>query len=340
MGLFCKKKRTITPSTDVNKKRKGDETIFIKFTMGADIKRTINGIILPSRNKLDMETGKTSRKSREVKYKIQKEEYKLPIEYVPIRKVDLQLLIDELESMRELLSELQNEKDEFSAQLEAAQLEHVEIQKGYEFTIVALERKKEELQVKIENNKNVCEIGMKLMSISETTKAKTTIAGAHLYNHALGIMPRTSIESLSMGSPILVAAFLATLGITDLLEDPADIANACPSVSTLHKYLGMAREDALMSIAECIKAGRPLCLLHDKKKAGIERLIAQFATYNLEQEKVIVQTIGADGSLGSDDDVALALEWIFAWVDVHLDDEQKMKVNGQSTDAGGGGLSS
>ena len=180
-----------------------------------------------------------------------------------------------------------------------------------------------------------------LCKMVEATKAPITPIASVMYMTAWSQMPKLSACALSQGIPLIIAGFLADLGIFDMIPDVAGgISKLCPSPNTIHNISDLQKERGYQIIAEIFNAGIPCALGQDKGlRNNISRLCMELAHRDPETGCPKALRLGCDGSNGSSEDVAKAIEFVLKkCISNFANENVNVNLVGMSTDSGGGGV--
>ena len=79
-----------------------------------------------------------------------------------------------------------------------------------------------------------------------------------------------------------------------------------------------------MKIAHLVKEGIKFTMAHDKgNKNGCDRLVKEISYYDKIKDEIITLRIDCDGSNGTDETVAGAINLSLEQIDAYLDDGEK-----------------
>ena len=163
----------------------------------------------------------------------------------------------------------------------------------------------------------------------------------YLYSDAWALIPKVSSDGLSQSIPVIISAWLASLGICDFMRKNPNfikaVASMCPSPGSLHNHIQIGKERFFLQLASIVSMKIPLTILHDKgERAGLGRLVKEFAYWNNSNKCVQLVRGCADGSDSTDEAVAASINITMSNIDDYLE-STKARLHGATTDSGGGG---
>ena len=148
-------------------------------------------------------------------------------------------------------------------------------------------------------------------------------------------VPKLSLESAEKFISLVVASFLADVGVDDVAE-LSDLPMVMPSANKL-KHVMVEETVDTITIDKMDMDGKPLFLMCDKGDSSNRRDGASFvkliARWNSEKDKVRVTSIGIEGAGNTTEDGADAIDHSLKFFETPT---RPLQLNGQGTDAGGG----
>ena len=161
-----------------------------------------------------------------------------------------------------------------------------------------------------------------------------------LYSNAWALLPKASADGLTQCIPVIVCAWFASLGLRNFMTKNksfiTSVTNLCPSPTSFHKHIQTVKERIYFELATVMSANIPVTILHDKgERAGLGRLVKEFAYWDKDRTRVRVIRGCADGSDSTDQAVAASINITMSNIDDYL--HRTAQVHGGTTDSGGGG---
>jgi hypothetical protein len=155
-----------------------------------------------------------------------------------------------------------------------------------------------------------------------------------LYASAIVLSPGLSFTAAETLIPIIVAAFLAqSSGESFSLDKYSSLATSFPSAAHLQKCIMGYAVDCLMEVAEELHNAEAVYLTSDKgNKKGLGHFVKILSWWDNKLERVQMFTLDIDASEGTSSGCADAVEHSMKKL------FSAIKLSGQLTDSGGGGV--
>jgi hypothetical protein len=239
-------------------------------------------------------------------------------------------LLENEVNLFDLQNELAEAKDVFQENLEANQV---------------LKAKLIELQIELavaedtfQENSRANQIGNKFLALSNGTRSKLTIKCQNFIMTAWAVLPKASADGLSAAMPLLICAFLADVGILDMMGNVAEtISTICPSANSFHNVAMKFRNAAYQKVAVLVDRKVPLHWAFDKGLRGrLSRLALECSFLCPDEDIVKTIRLNCDGSNGCQD-VADLIDHIMKWIQYYVPNHDKPRSSSMSADSGGGG---
>jgi hypothetical protein len=220
----------------------------------------------------------------------------------------------------------------YNRTLTIGEKEFLDVPYSHEFISVS-QRKRLERGAKV-SAELIKRIRLRVSRDSEARKPKqyrSSDLGRRYYSAVLFQAPYLSLYTAEQIIPLVVAAFLADVGI---VFDPEAAAGACPSAKTLEAMFLDGSVESMLWLQRQLEDATAVFIACDK---GIRKGIGHFpkvlSWWSKKEKRVMTVCLDADGSGGSSEECAQAI-----WQSLKKLDGSVMLFFGQTTDSGGGGV--
>ena len=283
-----------------------DETMNYLSGHGVPTKYTkvINGLNLKVMNLMQENTSLTKAQNDAVS-KVENFKRKYEKAQVTITKFE-----HENQAMKEKMSSLENEMNEV-----------IRIDPNYKTTIL---------------------VGKKLLEMKKKKRYDGNLDSKSLYMLATSTCPQASPEAISMMAPPIIGALFADLDLQDHFEYE-EIANNTPSAATIRNVIDIHRQLQMQVIADLVIQDVPIFASFDKgHRNGKDYMVKELSWWDESEKRVETIRLQSDGAGSTSEEAArswdVALQEIDFWVQQREPGRENVKLYGQTTDSGGGGV--